>query len=101
VDSTHKKNTSEVWYYIIVQNPGTGDEEVMGFEEAGKGRNFIPVFATREDAQQCFLLMPKDLMKNSYEVQAIIQEDVLSHADRHGYGVFLLDARSSVRAKLL
>ncbi|MFH1153381.1 MAG: hypothetical protein V1793_06165 [Pseudomonadota bacterium] len=101
MDNSHTKNTNDVWYYIIVQNPGTGDEELMGFEDTHQARTFIPVFNTKEEAQQCFLLMPKDIMKNKYEVQAIIQEDVLVYARKHGFSVYLLDDRSTIQGQVL
>jgi hypothetical protein len=102
VDPTPKTNTNnDTWFYVIVQNPGTGDEELVAFEDTVKARTFIPVFNTKEEAQQCFLIMPKDLMKNRYEVQAIIQEDVLGWAQRNGTGVLLLDERSTVKATIL
>lgn len=88
------------WYYIIVQEPGTEDEQIAGFEEKDTGKLFIPAFKTKEEAQQCFLLMPKDIMKYTYEAQAIIEEDLMRYADQAGYRVFLMNEKSTLIKQL-
>ncbi|MBF0211376.1 MAG: hypothetical protein HQK68_10875, partial [Desulfamplus sp.] len=89
------------WFYVVVQDPETPSEELMGFALDGETSDlFIPAFETKEDAQQCFLLMPKDLMKRKYEIQAIIKEDLINHSKSNGYKVFLMDAKSVVKNEL-
>ena len=100
------------WVYVVVQDPETSFEELMGFalpsDAAGDletdhdaNKAFIPAFETKEEAQQCFLLMPKDLMKKKYEVQAIIKDDLITKANENGYKVFLMDEKSSIKKELL
>ncbi len=88
------------WFYIIVQNPGTPAEEFVGYTDEEAETTFMPAFKTKEIAQQCFLVMPKDLMKNKYEVQAIIKEDLIKQAQKHNYEIFLLDDRGRILEKL-
>lgn len=94
------KATTDQWYYIIVQNPGKPEEQFLGFKDKETGAQFFPAFKTKEEAQQCFLMMPKDAIHNTYEIQAIIQEDLIHHAGEHEYRVFLMDASSRVKEEI-
>ncbi len=95
-----KKNTKDTWYYIVVQNPGTSSEQFMGYTDKETKATFIPCFKTNEIAQQCFLLMPKDIMNEKYEVQAIIKEDLVNHADQNSYEIFLLDDKGKILGQI-
>ena len=90
----------DIWYYIIVQNPGTSNEQFVGYADKETGATFIPAFKTKEIAQQCFLIMPKDIMNNKYEAQAIIKEDLIDQAQKNDYEVFLLDDKGSILEKI-
>lgn len=92
--------TKDTWYYIIVQNPGTSKEQFVGYTDKETNAVFIPAFKTKEIAQQCFLIMPKDIINEKYEPQAIIQEDLLNEAQKNGYEVFLLDHKGSILEKI-
>lgn len=95
------KNAKDHWVYIIVQNPGTNSEQFMGFKTDEIKKEFIPAFESREEAQQCFLIMPKDVMNNKYEIQAIHREDLVITARDNGFDVFLMDEKSSVKGVLV
>lgn len=88
------------WYYIIIQNPGTSNEQFVGYTDKETKATFIPAFKTKEIAQQCFLLMPKDIMNEKYEAQAIIKEDLVDQAKKNDYEVFLLDDKGSILGKI-
>jgi len=90
----------ESWYYVVVQNPETPQEQFLGYRDKTLDAVFIPAFKTKEIAQQCFLLMPKDVMNEKYEVQAIIREDLIDQARKNGYEVFLMDDKGTVLEKL-
>ncbi|MBF0303384.1 MAG: DUF3110 domain-containing protein [Desulfamplus sp.] len=91
------------WVYVVVQDPETSSEQLMGFSSDDKSVSepFIPAFETKEEAQQCFLLMPKDLMKRKYEIQAIIKDDLIIYAKTNGYKVVMIDENSHVKNELL
>lgn len=95
-----EKKTTDQWYYVVVQNPETPNEELMGFELEEIPEPFIPAFETKEEAQQCFLVMPKDVMHKKYEVQAIIEEDLLAQAKQNGYKIMLMDDKSTIKKQL-
>ncbi|MCD4720794.1 MAG: hypothetical protein K8S13_13195 [Desulfobacula sp.] len=90
----------DTWYYIIVQNPGTSNEKFVGYTDKETGSTFIPTFKSKEISQQCFLIMPKDIMNNKYEVQAVIKEDLIDQAKKNNYEVFLLDDKGSILNKV-
>ncbi|MBF0202788.1 MAG: hypothetical protein HQK67_00435 [Desulfamplus sp.] len=96
IDSDIKKE----WVYVVVQDPETSSEELMGFASQAIEKPFIPAFETREEAQQCFLIMPKDLMRKKYEIQAIIRDDLINKAQENGYKVFLMDEKSIIKNEL-
>jgi len=95
--SDPKKDT---WYYVIVQTPGTENEQFLGYKDKNTDEPFIPAFETKEIAQQCFLVMPKDVMNEKYEIQAIIKEDLMLAAQKNDYAVFLLDDKGRVVEKI-
>jgi hypothetical protein len=84
-------NITDNWYYVIVQNPGTASEEVLGFMDNSTEKKFLPAFKTKQDAQLCFHKLPKDLFKETYDIHAVIEEDILVAAKKGGHQVFLLD----------
>ena len=86
----------ETWYYIIVENPGTSGEQFIGYLDNEKKIDFIPAFKTKEISQQCFLIMPKDIMNNKYEIQAVIKDDLLEQAAKTGHKIYLLDEKGSI-----
>jgi hypothetical protein len=84
-------NITDTWYYVIVQNPGTSAEELVGFHDDNTRKKFLPAFKTKQDARKCFQMMPKDLFRETYDIHAVIEEDVLTAAEKSGHQVFLLD----------
>lgn len=94
------KAIKENWLYVIIQNPGTAGEQFLGYTNQETGDAFVPAFSSKEEAQQCFLVMPKDIMKNKYEIQAIIKEDLLAHTLQEQYNVVLMDDKGRIMEKL-
>jgi len=90
----------DTWYYIIIQNPEASGEQFVGYTDKKTGATFIPAFKTKETAQQCFLVMPKDIVNNKYEAQAIIDEDLLTLARKNGYDILLMDENGRVLEKI-
>ena len=89
------------WLYCIVQDPETNQEQLMGFKDDETNTDFIPIFKTKEEAQQCFLLMPKDIMNHKYDVQAMIREDIVSQAKKTGYKIFLMNEKGLINQELV
>lgn len=91
----------EIWYYVIIQNPASSTEQYVGFSDSQSDEKFIPVFKTKEQATECFALMPKDLFNGKYAVQAVIEEDLLSVAKSHGHTIYLLDEKGTILDTIL
>ena len=95
-----KKLTKDIWYYVVIQNPGISSEELMGYTDDNTNATFIPCFQSKEIAQQCFLLMPKDIIKEKYEIQAIIKEDLIALAEKMSFEIFLLDDKGKILSQI-
>lgn len=87
---------NDKWYYIIIQNPGSSAEQFVGFTDPKTDEKFIPAFNTKEQAQSCFKLMPKDLFNGDYDMHAVIYEDLQSAAKENGHKVYLLDEKGTL-----
>lgn len=88
--------TEENWYYVIIQNPGTSEEQVIGYEAPETFEKFVPAFKTKEQAQSCFSKMPKDFFTGQYDAHAIIEDDLLAMANENGRMVYLLDENGTI-----
>ena len=95
------KTIKDQWVHVVVQNPGTPSEKLMGYSMEQIPEPFIPAFSTREEAQACFLMMPKDIMNQKYEVHAILKEDLVEQAVTNGFKIFLLDDKSRIKEELI
>lgn len=91
-----RKKIQDKWYYIIVQNPGTSEEQFVGFSDENTDEKFIPAFKTKKQAKACFGLMPKDLFKDDYDTHAVIDEDLQAVAEKHGHKIYLLDEKGTI-----
>ena len=85
------------WVYVLVQNPGA-DEKIVGQIDPEKDITFIPAYVDKESAQRGILEMPKK-RGNTYEIQAIIYEDLERYAADGLSLIFLLDADGSIMEK--
>lgn len=94
------KAIKENWLFVIIQNPETAREQLLGYRDQDSGDSFVPAFSSKEAAQQCFLIMPKDIMNNKYEVHAIIKEDLLAHTLQEQHNVVLMDDKGRIIEKL-
>ena len=91
----------ENWLYVIIQNPGAPGEQLLGYTDQESGEAFVPAFGSKEEAQQCFLIMPKDIMNNKYEIQAIIKEDLLAHTLQQQYNTVMMDDKGRIIKTLI
>ncbi len=87
---------SDNWYYVIVQNPETASEKILGFSDEKTKEKFLPVFKTKQDAKSCFQLLPKDLFTEKYDIHAVIEEDIIDTARKAGHQVFIMDEAGQI-----
>lgn len=94
--STENIQKKEKWFYIIIQNPESSTEQFVGFSDSKTQEKFIPAFSTKEQAEACFALMPKDLFNGRYDTQAVIEEDLIAVANENGHKIYLLDEKGCI-----
>ncbi|MCP3898413.1 MAG: hypothetical protein GY707_01615 [Desulfobacteraceae bacterium] len=90
-----QEQTSE-WFYCIIQNPGANEEQIMGFKDDETQIEFLPIFKTKEEAEKCFLLMPKDIINSQYEIQALLKDDFLLYAEKTNFKIFLMNEKGQI-----
>jgi len=90
------KNNKD-WVYVIVGKEGTKESFLGLFDETTK-MNFIPSFSTKEDAQDCFLSLPREKGKK-YEVQAVHIDELNDHAAQNGFVVAMVDKDGKILKK--
>ena len=94
--STHIKK--DQWVYVVVQNPNN-NAQYLGQQEEDTGISFIPTFLEKEDALMCMNLMARDKQK-LFEVQAVIYEELVSHAATAGFRLYLLNKAGEIIEKI-
>ncbi len=88
----------ESWVYVAVENPG-GSESFVGLADEQSGIAYIPAFSTKDEAQACFINMPREAGKK-YEIQAVIFEDLARDAAVNGFLIFILDKDAKILNKI-
>lgn len=78
------------WVYVFVCEPEKKDESFFGLYDADQGIHFIPAFRSKEEANDCFLNLPREKGKK-YELQAIHIEELHEAAAKNDYVVAMID----------
>jgi len=86
------------WLYVAIQKVGSS-ERIVGQADAELDVSFIPAFMNKESAQQAMLHLQLE-KQSTYEVQAIIYEDLARYAAEGGFLIFVLDETGTVVARL-
>ena len=84
----------EGWVYVFVCDPEK-DESFLGLYNAEKDINFIPVFRSKEEANDCFLNLPREKGKK-YELQAVHIEELYDSATKNNFVVAMVDQDGKV-----
>lgn len=77
------------WVYVFVGKEGE-IENLLGLYDETTQMNFIPTFASKDDAQDCFLSLPREKGKK-YEVQAVHIEELNEQAEKNNFLVAMVD----------
>lgn len=89
-----ENENAEGWVYVFVCEPG-GQETFLGLYNKEKDINFIPAFRSREEANDCYLDIPREKGKK-YELQAIHIEELNETAEENGFLVALVDGNGKI-----
>lgn len=90
---TVEKN-DEDWVYVFISKSDK-DENYLGLYNEEKNLNFIPAFQTKDDANDCYLSLPREKGKH-YEVQAVHISELHEHATQSDFVVTLVDRDGKV-----
>ena len=89
---------ADQWVWVVVQDAG-GKEQFLGQHDNLEDISYIPVFRSKEEAQQCFMNMA--LRKNcKYEVQAILLKVLAKDAAANEFMIFLLNGNGEILEKI-
>ncbi len=86
------------WVFVLVQKSGQ-NESIVGQYDTEHDINFIPVFQNRDVALQGVTQIVK-APHQTFEVQAIIYEDLLRYAGDGNFMLFFIDGSGQILAKL-
>ncbi len=98
MESSTKAEPNPNWIYVVVQAPGKG-ESFLGQHDDENDISFIPVFANKDDAQNCLPLMNRK-KGETYEIQAVYREELIEQAVGNGFQVYLLDGGGTILEKI-
>ncbi|KJR96964.1 MAG: hypothetical protein VR65_26390 [Desulfobulbaceae bacterium BRH_c16a] len=84
----------EGWVYVFVCDPEK-DETFLGLYNEEKDIHFIPAFRTKEEANDCFLNLPREKGRK-YELQAIHIEELHKEATKNNFAVAMVDQEGKV-----
>lgn len=88
------KNFADDWVFVFVCDPGP-NEYYFGLYNEEKDLNFIPAFKTREEANDCFLELPRK-KGVKHECQAVHVDEINEAAEKNGFVVTLVDSDGKV-----
>lgn len=89
-----ENNNSDEWVYVFVCDPGP-KESYFGLYNDEKDINFIPVFRSRDEANDCFLELPRK-KGVKHECQAVHIEEIQEAAEKNGFVVAVVDSEGKV-----
>ena len=93
-----KELKPDTWVWVIVQNPGP-QEQFLGQEYQDQNVSFIPAFFKKEDAQQCLVQMTTQ-KGDKYEAQAVLYNELVKTAVKHGFMIFILNSDGEILEKI-
>ncbi len=87
----------EGWVYVFVCDPGE-KESFLGLYNAEKQVHFIPVFRSKEEANDCFLDIPRE-KGIKYELQAVHLDELQADATKNNFVVAIVGRDGKIIAE--
>lgn len=94
MEKSTEKKSSEGWVWVVVYDTDT-DGHYLGLYDEEDDVHFIPAFSSKEDANDCYLNLPREKGKK-YEIQAVHIEELTEDAEKSGFVVAMLDTDGNV-----
>jgi len=86
--------SSEGCVYVVVCDPEK-DATFLGLHNKEKNIDFIPAFASKDAANDCFLSLPKERGRK-YEIQAIHLTELNEDAEKNGFAIAMVDSDGNI-----
>ena len=86
------------WVYVVVHG-SEGNEQLLGQQDKENNETFIPVFLEREEALMNLNLLARE-KESTYEVQAMLYEDLVTRIAEQGFMIFILNGSGEVTEKI-
>ena len=90
------KKASKNWVYVFVTG-SAGQENFLGLYNKEKDVNFIPAFRTKEEANDCYLDIPRE-KGVKHELQAVHIEELYEIAMENNFEVAIVDQDGKIVA---
>lgn len=94
MDKTMDSNGGEGWLWVVVSDKET-EGHYLGLYDEEQEVNFIPAFESKEEANDCFLQLPREKGKK-YEVQAVHIEELTKDAEKAGFSVAIVNGDGKI-----
>lgn len=91
----NENENAKGWVYVFVCAPGSDEETYLGLYNKEKDVNFIPAFQTKEEANDCYLDMPRE-KGVKHELQAVHIEELSETAEKEGFLVAIVDSEGKI-----
>ena len=78
----------DTWIYVVVQNPGAGNESYLAFADEEDSGQYVPAF-TDKDAALGWLYNYSSKNTGKYEVQAIYYDFLKDQVEENGFKVVI------------
>jgi len=89
-----KNPVARDWLYVFVYGPET-KANFLGLNNQETAQNIIPAFNSKEDAENCFLELPRQ-KGEKYELQAVHIDDLRRAAAKNAFVIALVDGHGKV-----
>ena len=86
------------WVWVVVLDPGK-NEQFLGQHDQEGDISFIPAFLDKEEALQALNRLTLE-EGHQYEVQAIHFEELARSSAKHGFMLFILNAKGEILEKI-
>ena len=90
--------SAESWVWVIVVDP-EANPQYLGQQEEETGTAYIPVFRSKEDAQQGVVSLSISKGKK-IEIQAVMYDHICEDAAPNGFQLFIVDADGAIVEKI-
>ncbi len=90
--------TNETWVWVIIQNPEK-QSSYLGQHDTTNDIKFLPFFEDKESALMCLNQFSKD-ESFVYEAQAVLYEDLITHAKNVNFIIYFLDKKGAIIKKI-